>query len=177
MTSYQFIEKSNTCIVDHGEHKWNLFGVNFNHNTSKVIVLCFYYGQISDGALLRINSPCITSETFGDLNRCDCKLQLDKAIEAIEDRGSGIILYNLDEEGKGNGIFSKINSYHLMTSEGLDAIGSYKKLGSQGDLRDYTYVDYFIKHFGLNSVKLISKNRDKIAAVETYAKISEKIDL
>src|SRR5262245_62619433 len=50
-------------------------------------------GDVSTGTpLLRIHSQCVTGEMFGSL-RCDCREQLDLAMRAIGDDGSGLLIY------------------------------------------------------------------------------------
>ncbi len=60
------------------------------HETALVMTL----GDLQDGVpLLRIHSQCLTGEVLGSL-RCDCRGQLEVAMSAIADEGSGTIEAN-----------------------------------------------------------------------------------
>lgn len=52
--------------------------------------------------LLRIHSQCLTGEVLGSL-RCDCRGQLELAMSAIADEGSGLVIYEY-QEGRGIGL-------------------------------------------------------------------------
>ncbi len=45
-----------------------------------------------ENVLRRIHSECLTGDVFGS-RRCDCGQQLAKALEAIEEKGEGVLLY------------------------------------------------------------------------------------
>src|SRR5262245_4941630 len=57
------------------------------------------------GVLVRVHDECLTSEVFGSL-RCDCKEQLDAALDAVHEQG-GVVVY-LRQEGRGIGLANKI---------------------------------------------------------------------
>src|ERR1700741_1117235 len=74
----------------------------------EIEALCIYSGIIKDFAeqqpLIRIHSGCITSEVLG-MDNCDCKWQLDYALDMIGKSNCGIVVYLPGQEGKGNGLF------------------------------------------------------------------------
>ena len=61
-------------------------------------------GDISRGSsvLCRVHSECWTSEVIGSL-KCDCREQLDSALEKIAAEGAGVVVY-LRQEGRGIGL-------------------------------------------------------------------------
>ncbi|SFE80994.1 GTP cyclohydrolase II [Paenibacillus algorifonticola] len=117
-----------------------------------------------DGPVLcRFNSACITSEVF-NCTRCDCKWQLDKAMELISAEGQGIITYHASHEGRGFGLATKLLSYNKM-DEGLDTVESYSQLGTgMEDARNYRASIAILNYFNITQVRLIGNNRKKYEA-------------
>ena len=61
----------------------------------------------STAPLVRVHSECCTGDVFGSL-RCDCGPQLEKALQAIELDGCGVLLYLRGQEGRGIGLGAKM---------------------------------------------------------------------
>ncbi len=113
--------------------------------------------------LVRIHSQCLTGDVFGSL-RCDCRQQLELALSLIAEAGAGILIYE-QQEGRGIGLMAKIQAYQLQ-DKGLDTIEANEKLGFDADYRQYTLPAEMLKQLGVRSVRLISNNPDKVAALE-----------
>src|SRR5450631_2485763 len=113
--------------------------------------------------LVRIHSQCLTGDVFGSM-RCDCRQQLELALSLIAEAGAGILLYE-QQEGRGIGLMAKIQAYELQ-DKGLDTIEANEKLGYDADYRQYTLPAEMLKQLGVNRVRLISNNPDKVAALE-----------
>jgi GTP cyclohydrolase II len=123
--------------------------------------------------LVRLHSQCLTGDVFGS-TKCDCGQQLRKAMELIEREGSGAIVYQ-QQEGRGIGIINKIRAYELQ-DEGADTIEANEKLGLAVDLRCYEQCAEILRHLGVNSVRLMSNNPEKIRALEQVGlKVVERV--
>ena len=136
------------------------FEPNKNH-------LILVYGKINQGdsPLVRIHSECITSEVFGSL-KCDCKSQLLESIDLIKSAGSGIIIY-LRQEGRGIGLFNKIEAYRLQEL-GHNTISANLELELPVDTRDYELAYRILRSRGINSIRLITNNDDKVDQMKRY---------
>ena len=109
--------------------------------------------------LVRLHSECLTGDAFGS-QRCDCGPQLREAVERIAEAG-GYLLY-LRQEGRGIGLYSKLDAYALQDA-GLDTYQANLALGHGEDERDYTVAAQMLAALGLRRVALLSNNPDKAA--------------
>ncbi len=107
--------------------------------------------------LVRIHSECLTGDVFASL-RCDCGEQLEFALKEIA-KNKGMIIY-LRQEGRGIGLFNKINAYKLQ-DEGLDTVEANHQLGFEADLRDFSIVEKILNHFNIKEIKLLTNNPKK----------------
>ncbi len=122
--------------------------------------------------LMRIHSQCLTGDVFHSL-RCDCRAQLELAMARIADEGEGLIVYEM-KEGRGIGIVNKIRAYALQDG-GADTVEANLALGLDVDLRDYRLPAAIARRFGLQRVRLLSNNPEKIAALETAGIAVERV--
>ncbi|MFT6580020.1 MAG: GTP cyclohydrolase II [Alphaproteobacteria bacterium] len=118
--------------------------------------------------LARLHSECFTGDLLGSL-RCDCGDQLRGAIAAIGDAGGGVLLY-LAQEGRGIGLVNKLRAYKLQDS-GFDTIDANERLGFDADERVYTPAAAMLKKLGFNSVRLMTNNPIKVAALSAHGVI------
>jgi len=121
-------------------------------------------GDLKDGApLVRIHSQCLTGDVFHSL-RCDCHDQLHLALGLIASEGAGILLYE-QQEGRGIGLMAKLRAYELQ-DQGLDTIEANEHLGFRADYREFELPAEVLKMLGVHSVRLITNNPEKVAALE-----------
>jgi GTP cyclohydrolase II len=109
--------------------------------------------------LVRPHSECLTGDVFGS-ERCDCGPQLREAVERIASSG-GYLLY-LRQEGRGIGLYDKLDAYALQDL-GLDTYEANLALGHDTDERDYTVAAQMLHCLGAPQVALLSNNPDKLA--------------
>ncbi|MCV2489880.1 GTP cyclohydrolase II [Geodermatophilus sp. YIM 151500] len=109
--------------------------------------------------LVRPHSECLTGDVFGS-QRCDCGPQLREAAERITEAG-GFLLY-LRQEGRGIGLYAKLDAYALQDA-GLDTYQANRALGHGEDERDYTAAAQMLHAVGVDRIRLLSNNPDKAA--------------
>lgn len=104
---------------------------------------------------VRIHSECLTGEVLGS-KRCDCRTQLNKALEILSKEEYGMLIY-LRQEGRGIGLFNKIKAYSLQ-DQGYDTVEANVLLGLPVDDRDYSFAINVLRYFNIDSIKLMSNN-------------------
>jgi GTP cyclohydrolase II len=123
--------------------------------------------------LVRLHSECFTGDLLGSL-RCDCGPQLRGAIAAIAAEGSGVVLY-LAQEGRGIGLINKLRAYRLQDG-GLDTVDANTALGFDSDERVYRPAAAMLHSLGVDSVRLLTNNPDKLAQLERCGvTVSERV--
>ncbi len=132
-------------------------------------------GEFGPGSapLVRIHSQCLTGDVFHSL-RCDCRAQLEIALDQIAAAGSGLLIYEM-QEGRGIGLLNKLRAYELQ-DHGADTVEANQKLGFATDLRGYELPGAILRYFGLEQIRLLSNNPEKVQAAERAgSKVVERV--
>jgi GTP cyclohydrolase II len=149
--------------------KWGMFdaigfGRDISDGTRKTeTALALVMGDLTKGVpLLRIHSQCFTGEVLGSL-RCDCRDQLEMAMQAIAKEARGLVIYEY-QEGRGIGLMAKLEAYELQDA-GLDTVEANHALGFKADLRDFSLPAAIVRDLGIKKVRLLSNNLRKSRAL------------
>jgi 3,4-dihydroxy 2-butanone 4-phosphate synthase / GTP cyclohydrolase II len=149
--------------------KWGTFDVigferGVSNGTQRAeTALAMVMGDLSVGVpLLRIHSQCFTGEMLGSM-RCDCRDQLEMAMQAIAEEGRGLVIYEY-QEGRGIGLMAKLEAYELQDA-GLDTVEANHALGFKADCRDFGLPAAIVRDLGIKRVRLLSNNPRKANAL------------
>lgn len=127
------------------------------------------FGEISHSSnvLVRISSACVFGFIMNSL-LCDCKNQFEEAIEKMMDAGSGLLIFGLDQHGKGIGL----EAHFLVYAEGQRRNRGlfteiYEDLGLHHDYRNYDEVMdilvYFKNKNSFEKITMLTEAPDKKA--------------
>jgi 3,4-dihydroxy 2-butanone 4-phosphate synthase/GTP cyclohydrolase II len=122
-------------------------------------------GNLTESPLVRVHSECLTGEAFNSL-KCECGPQLEAALDAIEQDG-GVVIYMRGHEGRGIGLINKLRAYSLQ-ERGLDTVDANLALGLPADARDYAAAAGILADLGIDKVRLLTNNTDKVAQLREF---------
>jgi GTP cyclohydrolase II len=135
-----------TGLADRGEH-----------------LACVFHPLVPP-PMVRVHSECLTGDLLGSL-RCDCGPQLDEALGALSAHG-GVLLY-LRQEGRGIGLYNKLDSY-LIQDRNINTFEANRKLGRGPDERDYRVAAQMLLALNIDEIHLMTNNPDKMQQVQLH---------
>jgi 3,4-dihydroxy 2-butanone 4-phosphate synthase/GTP cyclohydrolase II len=143
---------------------FSIYGYRETKSGMEHVALVSGTPPLASPTLVRIHSECLTGESFGSL-RCDCRIQLDLALERIAAARSGVVVYMRGHEGRGIGLVNKLRAYALQ-DVGRDTAHANSELGLPVDARDYAAAFSILEDLGVSSLRLMTNNPEKIRAAE-----------
>lgn len=171
----QVITREATVVMPTTAGDFTMIGYSNTIDDKEHIALTKGTLHQAEAPLIRIHSECLTGDVFGS-KRCDCGPQLQAALTAIEQDGTGAVLY-MRQEGRGIGLLNKLKAYELQ-EQGYDTVEANEMLGFASELRDYRLCAQMLKDLGVTTVRLLTNNPDKVAQLERYGiTVSARIPL
>lgn len=130
--------------------------------------IALLFGDWRDQAapLVRLHSECLTGDVFGSAH-CDCGDQLRESRARLA-REDGILLY-LRQEGRGIGLYNKIDAYRAQHDYSLDTFAANRHIGFADDPRNFAVAADMLKALGIGRIRLITNNPEKAASLRANA--------
>ena len=161
--------------TEHGDFTAYVYESLIDDGTEHV---AFVKGEVSgaEDVLVRVHSECLTGDIFGSM-RCDCGVQLDRALARIAEEGTGVLVYLRGHEGRGIGLGHKLRAYSLQ-DQGRDTVEANVELGLPIDSREYGIGSQILVDLGITTMRVMTNNPSKYGGLEGYGlEIVERVPL
>jgi len=141
--------------------KYGTFNIQVFKDEENKEHMAIFTDELLDVPTVRVHSECLTGDVMGSI-KCDCGEQLDYALKRIAKEG-GMIIYHR-QEGRNIGLLNKINAYALQ-DKGFDTVEANHQLGFKADERTYEIVEFILKYFAIDKLRLLTNNPRKIESL------------
>jgi 3,4-dihydroxy 2-butanone 4-phosphate synthase / GTP cyclohydrolase II len=128
--------------------------------------------------LVRVQSACLFGESLG-VNSCDCAAQLQEALRIGSEQPHFLLVYLMNQEGRGLGMFQKIKAIEVEATQSVDMVEAFARLGLPLDLREYQTAAEVIRDVNAElPIRLMTNNPKKVAGLqEGGIAVSERVPL
>lgn len=143
--------------------KTEIISFSLEGQTGEDIALVFGVADGQKDVLVRLHSECLTGDVFGS-HRCDCGPQLHEAMDRMGEEG-GVLIY-LRQEGRGIGLYNKLDAYKRQIENGEDTFEANLHMGLPADARDYKLAASMLNDLGISSARILTNNPDKVKGLQ-----------
>ena len=170
------VERVSTCRLPTKFGAFTVHGYRETPNGREHLALVMGDPTGDQRLLVRVHSECLTGEVFGSM-RCDCRPQLEEAMERIGAAGRGVVVYLRGHEGRGIGLLHKLRAYGLQ-DHGCDTVQANVRLGLDADSRDYAVGAQILRDLGVGGMRLMTNNPRKYSGLADFGlSIAERVPL